>query len=82
MSEFDKELEQLAQKFFNASTGGAYSVDIPKTIEYKDFEKAIKQAVDKYVIGEDAKSVVGLEMPGNAINLRLAKQRESLWGAK
>lgn len=49
-TEFDKELAKSSQIFFDNSTGGAYTVTIKETREYLEFEKAIKQAVEKHLL--------------------------------
>jgi len=82
-TEFDKELDEPLYELIDYKRGENELVD--KNIDQAI--KAIKQAVDKYVIGEDEPinlRILGVEnatYPANRNSLRI-EQRQSLWGTK
>ncbi|MEB0287202.1 hypothetical protein QN355_11620 [Cryobacterium sp. 10S3] len=77
-TEFDKELDQILGKF-----------EIGFVLKGKDvnehiigFKTAIKQAVDKYVIGEDYRVRPFDHLEPEAKNRNKKLQRLALWGEK
>ena len=84
-TEFDKELNRIEREFAKKCRNAVFMSDNGRVLAFEDVHKwhnkAIKAAVDKYVIGEDVLPTNERSVNWTDNNLK-AEQRLALWGNK